>query len=75
MSAYDPKLKECLAKIEVLCREYDCGGYVSLVSKEFGEFRPILPSWAALSEIRGDDGRIVRGVEDNFLTLRKRAKR
>lgn len=43
-------MKECQAKIEELCKAYDCGGHVTLVSKTHGEFRFVLPEWTCLYE-------------------------
>lgn len=48
MTNYDPRLKECMAKIEAICKQYDCGGHISLVSKTHGEFRFVLPTWTGL---------------------------
>lgn len=48
--SYDPKLKEAMAKIQRICEQYDCGGYVSLTSRTHGEFRYILPQWTGLQE-------------------------
>lgn len=56
--SYDPKLKECLTKIEALCKQYECGAYVSLVSRTHGEFRYVLPEWAAMKEEIDDEGRV-----------------
>ena len=54
--SYDPKLKECMARIEKLCEEYDVGGSVSLISREGGEFRYVLPKWTAFIEEVTADG-------------------
>jgi hypothetical protein len=47
---YDPKLKELARRIEDLCKEYDAGAHISLVSRTHGEFRFCLPDWAGLYE-------------------------
>lgn len=44
---HDPKLKEAMTKIEDLMKEYDIGGYVSLVSPTHSEFMlHIDPMWS-----------------------------
>lgn len=55
---YDPKLKEAARRIEAICKEYDCGGFFSLVSKTHGEFRYALPSWGAMFEEKDAQGNI-----------------
>lgn len=57
MTVYDPKLKECIARIEKLCEEYDCGGSVSLVSRTHGEFRYVLPKWTGFTEEPDQQGK------------------
>jgi len=40
----DPRLKKAMAEIRALCRRYDIGGQITLVSQshaEFGYFPPI----------------------------------
>lgn len=58
MNSSDPKLKECMRKIEALCNEYDCGGYFSLVSETHGEFRYVFPKWTALTEELDATGKV-----------------
>lgn len=59
MMKYDPKLKEAMAKIEAICNEYDCGGYISLTSKTHGEFRFVFPEWSAIKEEFNSNGEAI----------------
>lgn len=59
MGSYDPKLKEAARRIEAICEEYDCGGFVSLVSKSHGEFRFMLPKWGAIFEEVDSQGNVM----------------
>lgn len=55
---YDPRLKEAMARIEQICKEFDIGGYFALVSKVGAEFRYALPSWTSLQDEIQADGTI-----------------
>ena len=59
MSGYDPKLKELAARIEALCKEYDAGAHVALVSQTHAEFRFSLPKWASLYEETDAQGQVL----------------
>lgn len=56
--SYDPRLKECMARIEKICEEYDCGALVSLISETHGEHRQVSPKWSALREEVDEQGRV-----------------
>lgn len=52
MTNYCPRLREAIAEIRAVCEKYDCGGVVSLSSKEHGEFAFIIPTWS-LAQFEG----------------------
>lgn len=60
---YDPKLKEAMAKIKVILKEYDIGASISLVSKTHGEFLYHMPTWSA-AQIQSNQLRVKSKKKD-----------
>ena len=47
--SYDARLKEACREIETICKRFDVGAHILLVSETHAEFRIELPSWSALT--------------------------
>jgi hypothetical protein len=60
---FDPKLKECAAKIQEIMDQYGCGGAISLSSKTHGEFLIHFPTWADM-ELQRNGLRIFAKTSD-----------
>jgi hypothetical protein len=63
--SYDPILKEAAAKIELLCRQYDIGAHIMLVSRTHAEYRFCLPEWSALREEFDPTGAVIMRLKTN----------
>jgi len=52
----DPRLKQAMAEIRALCRRYDIGGQITLVSKSHAEFGYFFPTWSVVQPEKGPEG-------------------
>ena len=52
----DPRLKKAMAEIRALCRRYDLGGQITLVSKSHAEFAYFFPTWSVVQPEKGPEG-------------------
>lgn len=45
---HDPKLKEALAKMEAIAKEYGIGFVIALANAEYSEFKLAFPEWSLI---------------------------
>lgn len=49
---YDPKLREAAKEFQVICKKYDCAGFVLFVSPTHCEFvNELSPTWSVVSVV------------------------
>ncbi|MBN3948414.1 MAG: hypothetical protein HWQ38_18945 [Nostoc sp. NMS7] len=46
--SHDPKLKEALAKMEAIAKEYGVGYVIALANVEYAEFKSEFPEWSLI---------------------------
>lgn len=53
---YDPKLKEALAKMQEIAKEYGCGYVIALANADFAEFKTDFPEWSLIQYQHDPEG-------------------
>lgn len=56
------KLKQAVSEISEILKKYDCGGHITLASKDHGEYLVHLPTWSKLQ------------VEENGIRVKHKGK-